>query len=236
MNHFTIKIEKTAHYYTNGEPSANTRYFWIVAHGYGQLASSIMRKFSDFDPATHFILAPEALNRFYWDMRKGEVGASWMTKRDRLDEIADYTAYLSQLYKHFRGQMSDDVQVIYLGFSQGCATLCRWLFQGEDTVVPLLDEAKGIKGGALLMPHKLVLWGGLLPEDIDYEPFRTIIEKMKIIFVCGDEDEFINAENIAAHAEFAKKQHIALDFIPFSGKHEVLVPVLQDVFNQKLAE
>jgi hypothetical protein len=66
MNHHQIKIEKTVHYYTHDTISPYVKYFWIVAHGYGQLASSLLRKFQHLDEA-HFVVAPESLSNFYWD-------------------------------------------------------------------------------------------------------------------------------------------------------------------------
>ena len=218
MNHHKIKVEKTAHYYTLGEPSAATRYFWFVTHGYGQLASNIIRKFENLDKTEHFIVAPEALNRFYWDMRKGIVGANWMTKQDRLDDIEDYTRFLTQVFEHFRNKLPDNVKIILLGFSQGCATQLRWL----------LSKSADTEGGALLPHfHQLILWGGLLPEDIDYQPFKGYFQDKKISFVCGDKDEFINAEKINWHLDFAKNQGLMMNYVPFEGKHEILTEVLE---------
>lgn len=212
MEHHKIKVKKTAHYYTFGNISLQTKYFWLVTHGYGQLASSIIRKFSGFDPNEHFILAPEALNRFYWDMSKGIVGASWMTKQDRLDEIEDYSHFIQQIYEDYKAQLPHSVRIIFLGFSQGCATQLRWILRG--------------------MPyfHHLVLWGGLLPEDLDYQSIAPYWEDKKIHFINGDADEFITPERVKGHLDFAQAQHLPLNYIPFVGKHEILTDVLNDFF------
>ncbi len=37
MIHHKIKVQKTAHYFTQGTINDTTQYFWIVAHGFGQL-------------------------------------------------------------------------------------------------------------------------------------------------------------------------------------------------------
>ena len=212
MTHHTFKVSKTAHVFTHGEPSAETKYFWFVAHGYGQLASRIIRKFEGFDVETHFIVVPEALNRFYWKFQTNEVGASWMTKQDRLDEIADYSAYLTEVFTHFKTLVSTDVKVILFGFSQGCATQIRWILRG-------LPEY-----------HHLVLWGGLLPEDVDYQPFTHYFNTKCLTFVCGDADEFISKERVDWHLDFAKQQSLHLNYMPFHGKHEILTDVLEQVF------
>ena len=89
MQSHKIKFPCTAHYYTIGTPSDKIKRVFFVLHGYGQLASQIIHKFDAVMEDT-LIVAPEGLSRFYWNESKGIVGASWMTKKDRLDEIEDY--------------------------------------------------------------------------------------------------------------------------------------------------
>jgi predicted esterase len=218
MQHHKLKVEKTAHYYTIGQPTEGVKYFWFVTHGYGQLASRIIRKFDIFEGnAAHFIVAPEALNRFYWKFRTDEVGASWMTKNDRLDEIEDYCNYLTTVFEHFTAQLPKDVKIILFGFSQGCATQLRWLLRG----CPHFDN--------------LILWGGVLPEDLDYQPFEDYFSNKKLHFVVGDNDEFINQKAIDWHLDFAQQQKLDMDFTYFEGKHEVLVPVLENLFLKNMS-
>jgi predicted esterase len=212
MNHHKVKIEKTAHYFTQGEVTPQTKYLWFVTHGYGQLASNFIRKFDGFDAAEHVVVAPEALNRFYWDLRKGFVGACWMTKQDRLDEIEDYTHFLSQVFKQYTANLTSDCKVILFGFSQGCATQIRWMLR------------------TLPHFHHLIMWGGILPEDIDYQPFTYYFKNKKLHFVCGNDDEFLNQERIDWNIDFAEKQGLNMSYYPFIGKHEILTNVLTEIF------
>lgn len=219
MQHHKIKFEKTAHFYTLGKLTAKVKYFWLITHGYGQLASHIIRKFDSFDNEEHFIVAPEALNRFYWDMRKGIVGASWMTKHDRLDEIEDYSHFLTTVYDTFISQLSSIAQIILLGFSQGSATQVRWILRGRPHF------------------HHLVLWGGLLPEDIDYVndvSFSKYISDKKLHFINGDADEFVTPDKVEWQLNFAQSQNIDLHYLPFEGKHEILVSVLEQFFKEQI--
>lgn len=219
MQHHKIKFEKTAHFYTLGKLTAKVKYFWLITHGYGQLASHIIRKFDSFDNEEHFIVAPEALNRFYWDMRKGIVGASWMTKHDRLDEIEDYSHFLTTVYDTFISQLSSIAQIILLGFSQGSATQVRWILRGRPHF------------------HHLVLWGGLLPEDIDYVndvSFSKYISDKKLHFINGDADEFVTPDRVEWQLNFAQSQNIDLHYLPFEGKHEILVSVLEQFFKEQI--
>ncbi len=214
MQHHKLKVLKTAHYYTHGQPTEGVKYFWFVAHGYGQLADHVIRKFEGFDTNEHFVVAHEGLNRFYWQFQTNKVGASWMTKNDRLDEIEDYTNFLRLIFDDCINQLPKDVKVILFGFSQGCATQVRWLLRG----CPRFDH--------------LVLWGGVLPEDLDYQPFKDYFSNKKLHFIVGNDDEFINQKAIDWHLDFAKQQNLDMDFTLFEGKHEILVPILETLFKR----
>ncbi|HHS95640.1 MAG TPA: phospholipase [Phaeodactylibacter sp.] len=206
-----ITVQKTAHYYTLGEPNAGTRRFWIICHGYGQLASRFIQQFQLFDLKENFILAPEGFHRFYWKGFTGDVVASWMTKLDRLDDIADYTSFLQQLYAEYIALLPPDVEIILFGFSQGCATQCRWI--------------------NACRPHfqRLILWGGVIPEDIDYKPLLPYLANKEIIFAYGDKDPFLNIENrIARHIALAKEKGLRMKTWQYEGKHETRKKVLLD--------
>lgn len=209
-------VQRTAHYYTYGNLSAQTKYCWILCHGYGQQAERIIRKFEDFDEAAHFVIAPEGLSRFYWNNLTGQVGASWMTKKDRLDEIADYTRYIKSIYDEYIPQCAEDVKIILMGFSQGCATQLRWIMR-EFPVY-----------------HHLVLWAGLLPEDLDYTPYRDYFQSKKMHFIYGNEDQFLNEERINWHRDFAKAQALNMEAQEFEGKHKIDRKVLRSFFEQKI--
>ena len=198
----TIEIKKKAHYYTSGTPSATTKYFWIVCHGYGQLASDFLKDFSQLDTDEHFVLAPEGLSRFYWKGFSGRIAASWMTSKDRLDEIEDYTNLIRGLYDEYRVQMPN-AKIILLGFSQGCATQMRWIMKE--------------------LPHfdTLVMWAGLFPEDIDYGPQLDYLNQKELYFAYGDEDQFLNEAYIIAQKEFIESKGLDVVYLPFEGKHKV---------------
>ena len=197
------RIEKTAHYYTIGNAEKSVKKIWIVCHGYGQLASRIIQKFSDFDPAENFILAPEGLHRFYWKGFSNDVVASWMTKADRLDEIADYCNWLQLLYDEYVPKMSDDVEIILFGFSQGCATQVRWIVEKQPHF------------------HRLILWAGLLPEDLDYSPLLAYFGGKRLDFIYGDMDQFLTKDKLEQYKAFVAGTGLTMHYQEFEGKHEV---------------
>jgi predicted esterase len=219
MTHQKFSVRKTAHVYSHGTISPTTEHLWFVFHGYGQLASNILRKFTHLDPSVHCIVAPEALNRFYWRFPNGEIGASWMTRQDRLDEIEDYTTYLTDVYATFSAEIPPSVKIHFLGFSQGCATVIRWLCSRKQPT-----------GAAPIRFDRLILWAGILPDDIDYQQFSDIFGDKTLEFVCGDADEFISAKGIEKHLNFAQKHGLKMQFTPFVGKHEILTEVFDAHF------
>jgi predicted esterase len=159
-----------------------------VCHGYGQLAGHFIREFEPLDDGSRLIVAPEALSRFYLKGTGGAIGASWMTKADRLQEIDDYTGYLDALYTHvFERVDRDGVRVVVLGFSQGGATAARWVSHGSGHA------------------DHLVLWAALVPDELQSrEGFRRL-RSLELTLVYGRSDADLKpflveqATHLAAH-------------------------------------
>ena len=214
MENHKIKVTKTAHFSTIGKPGPNIKYCWIVCHGYGQLAKNFIRKFDQFDDGQTLVIAPEGLSRFYWGGFTGEVVASWMTKGDRLDEIADYANFLSTLYQEFIPQLSPDVKIILLGFSQGVATQFRWVMRAFPRF------------------HHLILWAGLVPEDLDYRLHQAYFADKQLHFIYGTKDPFLTDKRLAFHQEVIQKNNLIISVETFNGEHKVDRKVLQDVFER----
>ncbi len=156
MHEHHIAVRRSARYYTRGPMDESVGQVWIVCHGFAQLAARFMRHFAPLDDGTRLIVAPEALNRFYVEQTPGphgpdsKVGATWMTREDRLVEIDDYVAYLDALADAiFATVPRDNVRLTVLGFSQGVATVARWAVQGRTR------------------PDHLILWAERLPPEID---------------------------------------------------------------------
>lgn len=209
-----ILFPKTAHYYTHGTPSKQVKYFWIACHGYGQLASKFIHKFDGLDPIENLVLAPEGMSRFYWNNDNQQVGASWMTRKDRLDEIADYTRFIKLLFQQYLSECDENVEIILFGFSQGCATQIRWIMREFPKF------------------HHLILWGGLLPEDLDYLPHTDYFLNKKMYWVYGKEDQFLKEKIINWHYKFMKEQSLNFKTISFEGKHVVDRTILNDLFSE----
>jgi predicted esterase len=197
-----LKVEKTARYYALGKYK-NCKVFYFALHGYGQQAERLIKKFDQL-PEDSFVVAPEALSRFYWDEKSGQTGASWMTKDDREFEIEDYCNYLQTVYQHYLSIVPDNCKIVLLGFSQGGATAMRWLVLNRPEKIDALQ-----------------LWGSDIPADLDYKSALDYLSDKKIYWIYGLNDPYINAER----AEQLKKRFYQFELHPeiiqFEGAHEI---------------
>ncbi|MCC2545076.1 phospholipase [Hymenobacter sp. BT175] len=208
-----LTVARTARYYQLGELTAATRQVWFVCHGYGQLAAYFVRHFAGLTAAdpTLVVIAPEGLSRFYLQGNGGRVGASWMTREDRLSEIDDYVAYLNQLSSAVLSSCPTPPSVTVLGFSQGAATVSRWLAR------------------APFRPSRLILWAGAFPEDIDFTVATHLLHALPISLVCGDQDEYISAEALNRQVAFLRGLGVEPEVRCFAGKHELNAALLQQL-------
>ncbi|HBP44750.1 MAG TPA: hypothetical protein DD635_02535, partial [Flavobacteriales bacterium] len=116
MPYHSFDIKKTARYFTIGPAFADSKGILIVLHGYGQLPGFFIKRFQPIADDGWAIVAPEGLHRFYLEGTQGRVGASWMTKEARQDDILDNVHYLDSLATEL--QLNRQRPVL-LGFSQG---------------------------------------------------------------------------------------------------------------------
>ena len=206
MQSHHISVSKTARYLTLGSLSEGTREVWFVIHGFAQLAEQYLHTFSALDDGKRFFIAPEALNKFYLKVGKPEVGATWMTREDRDTEIADYISYLNTLYDSF--SLSDfDVTIKVLGFSQGVATVSRWIYLNPRKV------------------DTLIFYAGEPGNELQTAAGIAGFDKTKNYFIWGNEDQFVNEGNIQKF----KDMLFNFEFLSFEGKHEINAEVLLSI-------
>lgn len=209
-----IRISRTARYHVLGEPGPRTRQVWLACHGYGQLAARFLRRFAVLDDGSRCIVAPEALNRFYARSAGGPhgpdapVGATWMTREDRLHEIADYVAYLDAVCGEVFTEIDREaVEFVALGFSQGVATVCRWA------------------GRAPVGPDRLLLWGGALPDEL--VPGPRLFGDAQLTLIVGDRDPYVTGGAEARLTARLEKAGMPFERIRFAGGHELDPTVLR---------
>lgn len=201
VNEHSIKVENTAHYVSLGKLNKETKEIWIVCHGYGQLAKFFIRKFKVLQKEGVHIVAPQGFHKFYLKGFSGRVGASWMTKENRDDEITDHCNFLEQLTDHLIHSASKNCKINVLGFSQGAATISRWCLQTKHTI------------------NTFVLWAGKIASDFDYAKYQSIHHNTKNYIVFGTKDEFYAGKTIEEY----KKEMQDLDaiWISYEGGHSI---------------
>ncbi len=137
------------------------------------------------------------------------MGASWMTREDRLHEIDDYVRYLDALYSHIAPGAA---RVTVLGFSQGTATVCRWAALGSSRI------------------DRLILWGGEVPPDLDLKRLRV----PSLTLVYGTRDQFFTPKVVAATEARLREHEIGYDLVAFDGAHEISEPTLLQVAGARI--
>jgi predicted esterase len=202
-----ITTGKTARFYTIGDASPKTREVWLVCHGYGQLAQRFAARFNPIASAERVIIAPEGLHRFYLDpidrsAEERRVGATWMTREAREDDIADYIAYLDQVCAIVLAD-APQAALIGLGFSQGTATITRWAAATKRRM------------------QRLVLWGAGLPPDLDWSKAEACLRDVPVTLVVGRRDPFALPERIAEQEALLTAHGLSHETVYYDGDHRV---------------
>jgi predicted esterase len=194
-----LAVTRTARYVTLGQTGVAD--VWLVLHGYGQLAHRFIRSFAPFADG-RLIVAPEALNRFYVDAEHRKVGATWMTREDRLTDISDYVGYLDAVAGAVLPP-GGAARVTAFGFSQGSATACRWATRGRTRV------------------HRLVCWAGEIPPDLDLPEVADRLRACEMTLAAGTEDRYITPKVVEQMAARLQQHDVGHRVFTFDGGHEI---------------
>ncbi len=182
-----------------------------------------MPRFAGLDDGKRLIVAPEGLSRFYLrgPEHRGDnkipIGATWMTREDRENEIKDYVEYLDAVLDEVTGASGGGksgkelAPLTVLGFSQGAHTVCRWVAAGDASVA------------------RVILWGAYLPEDFDLERGPDRLGSAELILVRGLLDHFISEEVHAAQEARFEELGIPFKTITHAGGHELDPAVLAEI-------
>jgi predicted esterase len=207
MKQHSLRFEFEARYSTLGEPGNKA---WLVCHGYGQLASYFIRHFGALSDLGHYIVAPEGLSRFYLQGHSGRVGASWMTREERLTDIENYLHYLDAVAVD--SGLSQAAEINLLGFSQGVATISRWAMHTSISY------------------RKLVLWAGVFPPDLPPQLSSSRLQQVSLVQVWGTQDPFLKREETEKQTLFLQSLNPGhYSEFSFEGEHNMHTPTLLKV-------
>jgi len=215
MQEHHLAVTRTARYVTIGEWSENTKQVWFALHGYGQLAEYFIKKFEILDDDQTLVVAPEALSRFYLQNFGGRVGATWMTREQRTQEITDYVNYLNQLYDAVLADKDlQNVQINILGFSQGTATALRWINDGH------------------VRCDRLVLWAGYFANGIADVISPEKLTSITTYLAYGTKDEFLVEIDLNKYETDIRTAIPHVQIKAFDGKHTIDSQVLKQIADE----
>ena len=216
MDERHIKVSRTARYFILGAINSDTRQLWLVCHGYRQLARRFLDRFQKLDDGSRVIVAPEGLSRFYLEengvRESDKIGATWMTREDRMNEIRDYIGYLDEVLENVQEGLAEPLEsLIVLGFSQGVHTACRWVIAGD-------------------MPVKyLICWGAYPPDDLDLERGPGRLADSGLILVRGLSDRRAMEESHHMQEERLFKMNVPFRTLTHPGGHDLDAGLLQNL-------
>lgn len=217
MQEHALAVYRTARYFVLGDPSGPIEEVWMACHGYGQHPAHFLRPFRAIEAPHRLIVAPEGLSRFYLDgvgAPHRRVGASWMTREEREAEIDDYVRLLDTVYAdvlHRAGRVR--ARLVAFGFSQGGATVTRWLARSPALGDPPAD--------------RLILWGSALPHDLEMERHRDWLNRTRLTLVAGTEDSWATPEKVAEQEEALRAHGVGFETVRFEGEHRLDEDVLR---------
>ncbi len=165
-------------------------------HGYMENADLQMARLESIPGADVWtLLSVQALHRFYRG-RSEEVVASWMTRQDRDDMIADNIEYLDRIVETL---VPAGARIITLGFSQGAAMAFRAAVRGQR-------PARGI-----------VSIGGDVPPELLADPAATF---PRTLLARGERDEWYTAARMAADVNALRARSAAVQSVVYASGHD----------------
>ncbi len=180
-------------------------------HGYAQSAEDMMDVLQRIPGADQVTLVSiQALNRFY---TRGDqkIVASWMTRQDREETIADNVTYVDRVLggketgTHFE-KMSPGL--FFVGFSQGVAMAYRATLLGKR-------PAAGI-----------IAIGGDVPPDVKDVPAA---KWPRVLIEAGTKDQWYTSAKISADEAFLATHGVTYQINRRDAGHEVTDEMLASV-------
>ncbi len=218
-----LLTQRTARYYTLGAEDAGVHEIVYAFHGYGQLARRFAARLAPIAGTGRLVIAPEGLSRFY--LRDGaatsdpRVGATWMTREDRDAEIDDQRRYLGALHAQVVESLGGrEPNVSLLGFSQGTATMARWLATGA------------------VRARSVVIWAGRLPPELEPRRLHDMLHQARVFVVAGSSDDLAPAGEVELEVNRLRAAGVKFERLSFDGGHDLHADTLMDIFPTSLLQ
>ena len=165
-------------------------------HGYTENADIQMERLKALPGAERWtLISVQGLHRFYRG-RSEEVIASWMTRQDREDMIADNIEYASRAIE---AAAPTDVPLITTGFSQGVAMAFRAAVRGRR-------PAAGVAA-----------IGGDVPPELLADPLATL---PATLLARGERDDWYTTAGMQADVAALTAHGVRPETLVYPGGHE----------------
>jgi len=212
-NYASVSFQSSGRYAVLGSLHKSTKNVVIAFHGQGQLAKYFIQKLKGLQALGITVIAPEGLHYYYLNGFSGRVGTSWMTSENRLMAIANYISFLNLMRTDIISKTNPGIKIHLLGFSQGVATVSRWVEQTKFDF------------------EQLILWGGALPPDLNKELINKRMSGKPLHQVIGKRDPFIDSEKVEDLKLLIEGYGLSADYTYYDGVHEITPDTLLKLFN-----
>jgi predicted esterase len=142
-------------------------------------------------------VAVQGLHRFM-NLKTNEIVASWMTRQDREQAIADNVDYVASVLDAVDREHPGDGRRVFVGFSQGTSMAYR-------------AAAKAGHPG-----HGLIVLGGDMPPELADDPSPL----PPVLIGRGARDSWYTEERMANDLERLRRRGVLVETLVFDGGHE----------------
>ena len=194
----TISVETPTHGRALIKDASSYAGLLVGFHGYAQSAEDMLAELELIPGSERWTLVSvQGLHRFY-ARGHGKVVASWMTREDRDQAIADNLGYVNRVVRAALQGAGDEATVVFLGFSQGVAMAYRAAVMGERRA-----------GG-------LIAIGGDVPPDVK----EASSDRFPPILIAGGaSDEWYTAAKLEADEVFLRGRGLPHEIFRYAGGH-----------------
>jgi len=197
-------------YTTLNSLTSKTKNVIFACHGMGYLSRYFLKYFKGLNSDDNYIIIPQAQSKYYIAPKMKHVGASWLTKENTLKEMENIISYFDNVLSN---EKIENLNFIFLGYSQGVSVAMRYLAKRKIIV------------------SKLILMSGGIPKELTPKDFKYLKNKAVIYYVYGDKDEYITEDFLNFEKKRLENLFSNIKYIEFDGNHEIKTEIIESIIN-----
>jgi predicted esterase len=197
-------------YTTLNSLTSITKNVIFACHGMGYLSRYFLKYFKGINSDDNYIIIPQAQSKYYIAPKMKHVGASWLTKENTLKEMENINSYFDSVLSN---EKIENLNFIFLGYSQGVSVAMRYLAKRKIIV------------------SKLILMSGGIPKELTPKDFKYLKNKAAIYYIYGDKDEYITEDFLNSEKKRFEDLFSNINYIEFDGNHEIKTEIIESIIN-----